>query len=291
MTDLTELAGKRIVITGAGSGIGLALAERLSREGARLVLADIDAQSLARAQLQLKAHVDFASAFDVADAEAFSRFAADVAAQLGAVDGLVNNAGVGLTGMFHRMPAADFDRVMTVNFGSVVYGVRAFLPLMSAARPGWIVNISSSFGLVGMPGHAAYCASKFAVRGFTETLEFEFSLTRPHIRVIGIFPAGIKTNIVDNAARESARAQARPESGAGGSPQLHKTKVAESLVEPPSTVADAIVEAMLTNRRRVLVGPGAEWTDRLVRDNPEYYREVLAPFVLSPRSAEGSEPA
>lgn len=275
-----DLSGTVFVVTGAGSGIGRALAQRLAREGARLALADRDPATLAATAQMVEGAEVLTSVFDVSEAEAFDAFASEVQARFGRVDGLVNNAGVALTGMFHRMAPAAFDRVIKVNFDSVVYGSRAFLPMLSEAPAAWLVNLSSSFGLVGVPGHTAYCASKFAVRGFTEALEFEFSLTRPRIKVIGVYPAGIRTNLIDNAQADGARLDGEKVDGSGASRKA-ATKIADTLTEPPSTVADAILNAMRDGERRVLVGPGAEETDELVRAHPETYRDYLKDHVLT----------
>src|SRR5687768_11808375 len=168
-----RISGSTVVISGAASGIGRSLAQRLSAYGCAVAITDIDQRGLKETEVTLRGPV-FARVLDVCDAAAQAEFAAEVAdwkpGRLGAV---FNNAGVATAAPVAEMPPEDHDWVMSINLGEVVNGTRAFLPLLLAQDKGVIVNTSSVYGLAGVPFHSAYCASKFAVRGFTDALRQE----------------------------------------------------------------------------------------------------------------------
>ena len=196
---MTGLAGKVVVITGAGSGIGRALALAAAGQGARLALSDIDAVGLAETVRLLGAATARAAQLDVRDRAAMAGYAASVAAEFGAVDMVVNNAGVALTGALLDIGYPDLEWVMDVNFWGVVNGTKEFLPYLIASGNGHLVNVSSLFGLMSVPRQSAYNAAKFAVRGFTESVRQEMLAAGHPVRVSCVHPGGVRTAIVRNS--------------------------------------------------------------------------------------------
>ena len=232
-----EFADKVVVVTGAGSGMGRAYALEFARRGARLALSDIDAAALDGTVALLDAGAPvLTDVHDIADAAASPAFAARVEAGIGPAAVLVNNAGIEGAGRpTWGTEPAQHDRVMAVNYTGVVHSTRAFLPQLLAVGEGAIVNVSSVFGLIGVPNHADYCASKFAVRGFTEALAVE--LLHTPISVHLVHPGGVATNI---ARREETQAFA-----------------GKYLVSPPEEVARKVVDAIGGPRTRIVVGHGS----------------------------------
>ena len=194
-------AGKVAVITGAGSGIGQALALELGRSGAKLAISDVNLDGLAETEQQLKAIGAEVKAdrLDVTEREAFLLYADAVKEHFGKVNQIYNNAGIAYTGDIEVTPFKDIERVMDVDYWGVVNGTKAFLPHLIASGDGHVINVSSVFGLFSMPGQAAYNAAKFAVRGFTEALRQEMMLARHPVAVTTVHPGGIKTAIARNA--------------------------------------------------------------------------------------------
>ena len=194
---MKNFADKIVVITGAGSGMGRAYALEFARLGARLALNDFDAKGLAETLAMLPhapAGAVYSEVFDVGDQAAVYAFAAAVQARLGNAHVVINNAGIAGGGRpVWLKDEAAYQRTMQVNFFGVVYGTRAFLPQLLANGEGAIVNVSSVFGLVGTPDASDYCAAKFAVRGFTESLMVE--LQQSPISVHLVHPGGVRTNI------------------------------------------------------------------------------------------------
>jgi NAD(P)-dependent dehydrogenase (short-subunit alcohol dehydrogenase family) len=265
----TGLEDKVIAVTGAASGIGRALALALARRGVRVALADRDASGLAETRQQLGNAHHVADVFDVRDSSGWQKFADMTVAAFGHVDGLVNNAGLSVVAPFADMDDDDFSLVMDVNFKGVVQGTRTFLPLVRARPQAWIVNISSVFGLMAFPAQSAYCASKFAVRGFTETLRLELAESDPAIQVICVHPGGIDTNVMRNARFVS--------SGAAG-PATHDAAIdmfRRNTRTSPDQAAEVIVKAMESGQVRVRIGPDARFIDRLARLLPRSHFQVI----------------
>ena len=188
------------VVTGAGSGIGQALAIELARSGAKLAISDVDTEGLARTEERIRtigAPVK-SDRLDVTEREAFLAYADAVNEHYGKVNQIYNNAGIAFTGDIEVSQFKDIERVMDVDFWGVVNGTKAFLPHLIASGDGHIINISSIFGILSMPGQAAYNSAKFAVRGFTEALRQEMVLAKHPVKVTTVHPGGIRTPIARN---------------------------------------------------------------------------------------------
>ena len=266
-----KLDGRTIAITGAGSGIGRALALNLAKKGCKLALADKDAATLAETATLLGNYPNSTTVLDVSDDAAVGGWIDAAATEFGGLDGIINNAGLSVLGTFEETPVADFDRVMAVNFGGVVSGCRHVLPHLKDRPQAWIVNISSVFGMMGYPGQSAYNASKFAVRGLSEAMHLELKISHPAIRVVRVHPGGIKTNVVRNAKV------------VGTMPMPSDFDRADSFEKSspttPDQAAQVIVDGMEAGRHRVLIGPDARMIDRIVRLFPESYFKMIGNFL------------
>jgi NAD(P)-dependent dehydrogenase (short-subunit alcohol dehydrogenase family) len=273
---MPELKGKVIAVTGAGSGIGRALALGLARRGASVVLADKDEGGLAETSRLVGNYPHSARAFDVTDSAALKGWIDGAVAEFGGLDGIVNNAGLSVIAPFADCPEADFDRVMAVNFDAVVKGCRLALPHVRAraagGKPGWIVNISSVFGMMGYPTQSAYNASKYAVRGLTEALHIELQQTDPSIHVIRVHPGGIKTNVAKNA-KLVAHLPGTPD-------DLDSAAEFEKAARTtPEDAAETIIRGMEKGQHRVLIGPDAHFIDWMVRLFPVTYMKRIGLFL------------
>jgi NADP-dependent 3-hydroxy acid dehydrogenase YdfG len=264
-------AGKVAAVTGAGSGIGQALALELGRSGASLAISDVDLEGLARTEEQLKA-IGVAvrsDRLDVTEREAFQLYADTVKEHYGKVNQIYNNAGIAYTGDVDITAFKDIERVMDVDFWGVVNGTKAFLPHLIASGDGHVVNISSLFGLLSVPGQAAYNSAKFAVRGFTEALRQEMVLNREPVKVTTVHPGGIKTAIARNgltAEGVSADAQSK----------VFDTRLASTT---PHRAAEIILDGVRKNKARVLVGQDAVVIDLIVRITGSHYQRLFAPVI------------
>lgn len=259
-TDTSRVA----VITGAGSGIGRSLALGLARRGAALALCEIDPARLAEVAAEARAAGSprvSEHRLDVADAAAIAALPADVEAAHGRVTDLFNNAGVSVVGEFQKMTPADFEWLFGINFWGVVNMSRAFLPLLLREGTSHLVNVSSVFGFIGVPQQSAYCASKFAVRGFTESLRHE--LAASGVRVVQVHPGGIKTRIAHDA-RHAVAADA-----------TSRQTMADHFVKSARTTADDaagyILACLDRGEVRIRIGADARLIDRLARLAPLRY--------------------
>jgi acetyl esterase/lipase/short-subunit dehydrogenase len=243
-------------VTGAASGIGRALALELAKSNYTLALADRDAAgleqtaALARERTTVSTHV-----VDVSKKDAVDAFAADVLRAHGGVDVLINNAGVSLAGNLEELSIEEIEWLMNINFWGTVYGVKAFLPALKRALDPTIVNVSSVFGIIAPPGQSAYAASKFAVRGFSESLREEL---RPSVHVLTVHPGGIKTNIA-RSARIAAAADQESQRRRAASFEKHM------LTQSPEKAARAIVRGIVAKKDRVLIGTDALRIEALAR--------------------------
>jgi NADP-dependent 3-hydroxy acid dehydrogenase YdfG len=260
--------GKVAVITGAGSGIGRALALNLAQQGAKLALSDIEAEGLAETARQaerLGAEVK-ADRVNVAEREAVLAYAEDVIAHYGGVNQVFNNAGIAHNGDVDKTEFKDIERIMDVDFWGVVNGTKAFLPHVIASGDGHIVNISSLFGLIAVPGQSAYNAAKFAVRGFTEALRQEMLVAGHPVKVTCVHPGGIKTAVARNAT-------------------VSEDQDAQSVaaffdkwlaIHSPEVAAETIVDGVRRGRARVVIGWEAKALDVLARVGGSGYQRVIA---------------
>lgn len=258
-------------ITGAGSGIGRALAKDLARRGAHLALADIDEVGLAETVAQCEGSAVKVSSqrLDVADRDAVYAWADQVVADHGKVNLIFNNAGVSLAATIDGMSDEDFEWLMNINFWGVVHGTRAFLPHLKAAGEGHVVNLSSVFGLISVPSQSAYNAAKFGVRGFTDALRMELDMAKCGVSSTTIHPGGIKTNIARNGRMDgSAMALA----GSAEDAWDDFDKIAKTT---PEKAARQILAAVQKDRRRALIGPDAKLLDLISRLPAGLYQRVL----------------
>jgi len=266
MAPSISLAGKTCVVTGAGSGIGRALAERLSRQGCPVAICDWNEDTLNETASGLDGEV-FKRKLDVSDRHAQMAFAADVREWAPAPFGMViNNAGVTVSQLAAQAAPEDDEWVMNVNFWGVVNGTRSFLPILLEQDQGSIVNVSSVFGLVGWPAQSMYCASKHAVRGYTEALRHELRGT--NVRAVTVHPGGIKTNIVKNARFHM--------DDLGRTDKAALERDFESVAfTTPAKAAKTIQKGVEAGRGRVLIGADAVGYALLARVMPVRYYEVL----------------
>jgi short-subunit dehydrogenase len=263
------LRGGVAVLTGAASGIGAALAVELARRGMRLALVDVNAAGLEATATRARAAGATVSthAMDVADHAAVAALPAAVLAQHGRVTALVNNAGVALGGSFEQVDAADFDWLMAINFGAAVRLTRAFLPLLAREDAAQLVNVSSIFGIVAPPGQTAYAASKFALRGFSESLRHELEAGGSRVGVTLVHPGGVRTAISENA---------RPPKGLdAGEVERERATWRSLLTLDPAQAATTIADAIARRAPRVLVGTDAKGAALVQRLFPvTYWRHV-----------------
>jgi len=273
-----SIAGRPAMITGAASGIGRGLAWLLSRTGSPVAIADIDEAGLKDAAQSLHESAGstgpvLTRVLDVRDAADQHRFAAEVREWLSSLPGapplaaVFNNAGVAVASSVLDADPGDDEWLRQINFDGVVNGTRAFLPLLVEQDDGVIVNTSSVFGLCGMPYQSAYCASKFAVRGFTDSLRQELRGTG--VRAVTVHPGGIRTNIA-----RSARIRKDP-TGQGRSHEQMAAEFEALLRTTPARAAEIICRGVDAGKARILVGPDAYVFDALARVTPTHYYDIM----------------
>ncbi len=266
---MKTLEDKVVAITGAGSGIGRELALRAAGQGALLAISDWDEARLAESVDLLKAagaRELRSDRVDVADRAAVAGWAAAVVAQLGRVNMVVNNAGVTVTGDFEEMSYEDFDWIVGVNLMGVVNGTKEFLPHLIASGDGHVVNLSSLFGLISMPGQTAYNATKYAVRGFTEALREEMLVNGHPVAVTCVHPGGIKTGIARHGRKT-------PSQDAAAVDSLFEKKLARM---QPERAAEIILNGALSGKARVLVGADAHAMHHFAKLAGSRYQDVVA---------------
>ncbi|HYJ82214.1 MAG TPA: SDR family NAD(P)-dependent oxidoreductase [Allosphingosinicella sp.] len=263
-----KLEGRTAVVTGAASGIGRGTAQALAKRGCNLALADLDEEGLAETAALAASHgVEISRhRLDVADREAVAAFPEKVLAAHGRADLLFNNAGVAIGGTFEQIAEEDFDWLMEINFWGVVRMTRAFLPLLRSSGQARIVNVSSIFGIIAPPGQTAYCASKFAVRAFSESLRRELEAEGAKIGVTVVHPGGVATSIAKNA---------RPPRGANDFDQAQKDRFEKFLRMPPVKAGEIIVGGVEKDRPRVIVGNDARFMAAVERLAPVSYWKIL----------------
>jgi len=256
------------VITGAGSGIGQALAKTLAQEKMALALADVDAaglaetaQSVASSGVKVSTHQ-----VDVGNSGRMCQFAQEVVEHHGRASLLVNNAGVALLGRFEEVSLEEMEWLMRINFWGVVHGVKSFLPILRREQGAHIVNVSSILGIIAPAGDSVYCASKFAIRGLTEVLAQELNDTA--VRVSCVYPGKVRTRF-SKRARIAAGAMER----LGGRAQAEDA--GKKSILSAEMAARQIVDGVKKEQTRILVGADAVWAERLQRMFPGSYQKVI----------------
>lgn len=264
-------AGKKAAITGAGDGIGRALARRLNAAGCSLWLCDINPNALAEtlAQLDVSRAPATTSVVDCGSRDDLFAWAESVSAQTDSIDALFNNAGVAYGALFEASSEENFAWLMDINFWGVVHGSRAFLPLLKASARGHLVNLSSIFGMVGIPSQSAYNAAKFAVRGFSEALYAEYRGTA--LAVSCVHPGGIATNIA-RAARTDGDDGVRD----ADARDAHFQRFART---SPQRAADIILTGTAKRKPRIMVGWDAWWILQLTKLLPTSYHVYTARVI------------
>ncbi|MBA2348225.1 MAG: SDR family NAD(P)-dependent oxidoreductase [Solirubrobacterales bacterium] len=268
---MSAVAGKVCVVTGAGSGIGRALAVTLAARGGRLALSDVDEGGLAETAALVGSDVHTAR-LDVSDRDAVAAYADAVAAHFGVVHQIYNNAGIAHSNTVLDSEYAEYERVFGVNLWGVIHGTKAFLPHVIASGDGHVVNVSSLNAFLAQKEMSHYCTTKFAVRGFTESLRAEMQDAGRRVGVTVVHPGGIKTNIA-TAALEEARASGLEITPADEARQRHYNE--KLLKMDPTRAAEIIVTGVEADKPRVLVGSDAKAIDLLVRLLPARYPAVF----------------
>lgn len=261
--------GRIAVVTGAGSGIGRALTQTLTRGGAHVAAADIDEKGLSETQAACPPGQVTPYRVDVADRDAVLGFAEDVHRQLGPASMLFNNAGVDLFASVADMSWKDFDWLIGINIGGVVNGTKAFLPQLveagSAQHPSRLVNLSSAFGLIAVPYQGAYSTAKFAVRGFTEALRQEMIIERHPVTVHCVHPGVVKTNFGTNMRAAETE-----------DPDQAAKLFARAAITSPEKAARLILRGAEKNRARILIGPDGRVMAAMPRLLGAHYAAVQA---------------
>jgi len=252
MKNFQEFRNKVAVITGAGNGIGRALAQQMASHGARLALADINQAGLEETVASLtNPNKVTIYVFDVSDLTAYRTFVKQVIADHGQVDIVINNAAIIHLHSIEDGNYDDYKKTMDINFYGVLYGCKEFLPYLKERPEAWLANINSADGLIGLGNYSSYASSKFAVRGFTDSLRVELRDT--NINVSSVHPAGVKTNISNTVvASDNAKESVK-----------RMKKAMESMTSEDA--AKAIIKGMAKKKKRILVGIDAQILDKLVR--------------------------
>ncbi|WP_298367088.1 SDR family NAD(P)-dependent oxidoreductase [uncultured Bradyrhizobium sp.] len=268
---MTAISGSAAAVTGAASGIGRALAHELALRGCDLAIADRDEAGLQAAAAEI-AKVSprkvTVHRLDVSEPGQIAAFAEAAGVAHPGLNIVVNNAGVALLGEFCEIEQAQMEWLFNINFWGVVHGTRAFLPLLSRQREAHIVNISSIFGILAPPGQSAYCAAKFAVRGFSESLRHELAVANSSVRLSVVHPGGVATNIARNSR-----------SGTGITDNARRAESIERFDAlartTPTAAAQRIIAGIEKNQPRILIGKDARFMDLLQRFRPATYWKVM----------------
>jgi short-subunit dehydrogenase len=269
---MTAIRGAAAAVTGAASGIGRALALELAARGCDLALADRDEAGLQAVAAEIGKSGQRKVTVHSVDVGVPSQIEAFAQAAIAAHPGLnivINNAGVALMGQFGEVDQSQMEWLMNINFWGVVHGTRAFLPQLSTQREGHIVNLSSIFGIIAPPGQTAYCAAKFAVRGFSESLRHELQMANSPVKLSVVHPGGVATNIVRNSR-----------AGVGVTDNARRAQTIERFdavaKTTPAAAALRIITGIEKNQPRILIGNDARAMDLLQRFRPGTYWAVLA---------------
>ena len=280
---------KVAVVTGAGSGMGRYLSVLLAKDGADVVVCDVNQETLNETvEMLRKYNVSVSShVLDVADKEAIEALPQKVIDQHGKVDLVFNNAGVSTGKHFKDMEEENWDWVMDINLHGVINSTRAFIPHMIDRPEAAIVNTSSIFGMVAVPGQTVYHATKFAVRGFTESLALEMAQTNENLQIHCVHPGHVGTNIVANSRMDEEDLQTDEEGGSSIFTRERPTTVeemADSFREGgmhPSKAAQIILKGVKKNKRRIFIGLDSKLLELSQRIFPNKYHR-LWPFFMIP---------
>lgn len=269
---MKNFKNKVAAITGAGSGMGQQLAVLLAKAGCHLSISDVNEKGLAETVELLKKYDVRVTTkkVNVADRDQVKAWAADTVQNHGSVNMIFNNAGVALGSTVEGASYEDLEWIMGINFWGVVYGTKEFLPLIKKSGEGHIINTSSLFGLTAQPTQSAYNSSKFAVRGFTESLRQELDIEKSGVSALCVHPGGIRTNIANDARmNESLKSL-------GMNPEKSAQAFNKFLRMPAEDAAQQILDAVLQNKRRLLIGNDAKAIDIMQRILPASYQKVTA---------------
>lgn len=266
----SSFAGKVAAVTGAGSGIGQALAMALARRDCFVAASDVNIEGLRATRDAIGERNCSIVRLDVTDGNGMHTWARDVALERGKVNLVFNNAGIAYGATVAGGDEEEMRRVMDIDFWGVVHGTRAFLPFLAASGDGHVVNISSIAGILAFPGQCAYNAAKFAVRGYTEALRIECEMTGAAVSATCVHPGGIRTNIASTTRVHESLAVF------GVEPQALIRNFSKHLRMSPHKAADIILHAVQRNARRVLVGADAHALDLMHRLIPGRYHAVMA---------------
>ncbi len=277
---MLEVNGKVIAVTGAGSGIGLALTKLCLHHGARVAASDRNMSSLTALGVEYP-DVLHCATVDVSDSQAMTQWAKDVVAHFGQCDVLVNNAGVSLSSNIQTMKRADLAWLMDINFWGVVNGVEAFLPHLIERPAACVVNISSLFGLMAVPSQSAYNAAKFAVRGYSESMRQDLRDT--NVKVVTVHPGGVKTNIVRNGKHFDSL------DGSATNTEETAAMFARVASTTPERAAEIILKGIKKGKPRVLIGRDAIFLDILQRLLPGVYDRITVPASVKGRRRLASQ--
>jgi short-subunit dehydrogenase len=268
---MTAISGSAVAVTGAASGIGRALALELAARGADLALADRDEaglQAVAAEIARTSPRKVTVHRVDVGEPGQIQDFAAAAATAHPGLNIVINNAGVALLGQFNEIDQSQMDWLFNINFWGVVHATRAFLPHLAKQPAAHIVNLSSIFGIIAPPGQSAYCAAKFAVRGFSESLRHELAMANSPVRLSVVHPGGVATNIARNSR-----------TGAGVTDNARRAQSIDRFEAvaktTPAAAALRIIEGIEKNQPRILIGNDARFMDLLQRFRPATYWKVL----------------
>ncbi|MBA2399619.1 MAG: SDR family NAD(P)-dependent oxidoreductase [Bradyrhizobium sp.] len=279
---MTAINGSAAAVTGAASGIGRALALTLAERGCDLALADRDEaglQSVAAEIAKTTQRKVSTHRVDVGEPGQILEFAAAAAAAHPGLNIVINNAGVALLGNFNEVDQAQMEWLFDINFWGVVHGTRAFLPILAKQREAHIVNLSSIFGIVAPPGQTAYCAAKFAVRGFSESLRHELAMANSSVRLTVVHPGGVATNIARNSR-----------TGTGITDNARRAESIDRFeamaTKSPAAAAQRIITGIEKNQPRILIGSDARFMDLLQRFRPATYWAVLAKRIQKMMNVE-----
>lgn len=279
----SPVQGKVAAVTGGSSGIGRALAIELSSRGAAVSTCDVDEVGLKETASLCGGDVHTA-VVDMTDRDAVRAYAAEVVDRFGVAHQVYNNAGIAFSESVLDSDWADYERVLGVNLNGVIHGTQAFLPHLIASGAGHVVNVSSLNGYFAQPNMSHYCASKFAVRGFTESLRTEMLLEGHPVKVSVVHPGGIATNISDNALALARKAGHEITAAHEARTRTYREKL---LRMDPQRAARIIVDGVEKGRPRIRVGSDAVFIDRLVRLAPARANRVAVAFERRLQRGEG----